>query len=210
MKYKKERKDTAAYMRRLYDKNLTTCSGGNISCRPAEDRVLITASSIDKAYLKASDIAVLSIKGENLSPKLRTSIETQMHLAIYHNRPDVLAVVHAHPTHASLFTASGKMIKTDLLAEARFMLGEPVMAAYALMGTDSLAEIVGATFKDESVNVVLMENHGVITVGRTLHQAYDRMEVLEAAARMTIFGELLGDVKSLSDERRAAIDGMHP
>jgi len=209
MIYQIERNDTAAYMRRLYDKNLTTCSGGNISCRPEEDRVLITASSIDKAYLQAEDIAVLDGKGNNLTPELKTSIETQMHLAVYRQRTDVLAIVHAHPLHASLFTASDKKIKTDLLAEARFMLGEPAFAPYALMGTDSLAEIVGRTFADKSISVVLMENHGVITVGRTLHQAYDRMEVLEAAARMTILGEVLGGVKGLSDERRAAIDGMH-
>ncbi len=209
MIFKKERTETAKYMRRLYEKDLTTCSGGNISCRPADNRVLITASSIDKAYLRAEDIAVLTLGGENLTPALKTSIETQMHLAIFRNRPDVLAIVHAHPLHASLFTASQKKIKTDILAEARFMLGEPAFAPYALMGTDSLAEIVGGTFIDESVSVVLMENHGVITIGRTLHQAYDRMEVLEAAARMTILGELLGDVKTLSDERRAAIDGMH-
>lgn len=209
MTFKKERDDTAKYMRRLYDRGLTTCSGGNISCRPAEDRVLITASSIDKAYLRAKDIAVLTIGGNNLSSGLRTSIETQMHLAIYNSRPDVLAVVHAHPLHASLFTASDKKIKTDILAEARFLLGEPAFAPYALMGTESLAEIVGQTFSDESVSVVLMENHGVITIGKNLHQAYDRMEVLEAAAHMTILGELLGDVKTLSDERRAAIDGMH-
>jgi L-fuculose-phosphate aldolase len=209
MIFRKERNETASYMRRLYDKDLTTCSGGNISCRPAEDRVLITASSIDKAYLRDEDIAVLDREGNNLTPELRTSIETQMHLAIYQNRSDVLAIVHAHPLHASLFTATDKRIKTDLLAEARFMLGEPAFAPYALMGTDSLAEIVGQTFADESVRVVLMENHGVITVGRTLHQAYDRMEVLEAAARMTILGEVLGGVKTLSDERRAEIDGMH-
>ncbi len=209
MTFKKERTETANYMRRLYNKNLTTCSGGNISCRPAVDRVLITASSIDKAYLRAKDIAVLTIGGNNLSSGLRTSIETQMHLAIYNSRPDVLAVVHAHPLHASLFTASDKKIKTDILAEARFLLGEPAFASYALMGTESLAEIVGQTFSDESVSVVLMENHGVITIGENLHQAYDRMEVLEAAARMTILGELLGDVKTLSDERRVAIDRMH-
>jgi len=209
MTFKKERTETANYMRRLYNKNLTTCSGGNISCRPAVDRVLITASSIDKAYLRAKDIAVLTIGGNNLSSGLRTSIETQMHLAIYNSRPDVLAVVHAHPLHASLFTASDKKIKTDILAEARFLLGEPAFASYALMGTESLAEIVGQTFSDESVSVVLMENHGVITIGENLHQAYDRMEVLEAAARMTILGELLGNVKTLSDERRVAIDGMH-
>ena len=196
-------------MKRLYSKGLTTCSGGNVSCRPAENRILITASSIDKGYLRAKHIAVLTPDGNNLTPGLKTSIESGMHLEIYRNRPDIGAVVHAHPLHASLFTASKRKIRTDILAEARFMLGDPVVAPYALMGTDSLAEIVGRTFRDTSVSVVLMENHGIITVGRNLHHAYDRIEVLEAAARMTLMGELLGDISFLTEERRSAIDQMH-
>ena len=133
MIFRKERTETAFYMRRLNEKDLTTCSGGNVSCRPADDRILITASSIDKASLKAKDIAVLTPDGQNLTPGLKTSIETRMHLEIFRNRPDVMAVVHAHPVHASLFTASQRTIRTDILAEARSLLGEPVMAPYALI-----------------------------------------------------------------------------
>ncbi|PID91927.1 MAG: aldolase [Bacteroidetes bacterium] len=209
MKYQEERTQTAAYMRRLYERHLTTCSGGNISCRVGENDVLLTASAIDKAYLQAEHIAILSMDGENRTPELKTSTESAMHLAVLKARPDVRAVVHAHPVHASLFTASDKTIRTDILAEARYMLGEPVMAPYARMGTDSLAEIVGKTFQDKTVNVVLLENHGIVTVGGNLHQAYDRMEVLEAAAHMTLLGSMLGGVKVLTPERRDEIDAMH-
>lgn len=208
--YQQERAETALYMRRLYERYLTTCSGGNISCRTQDDRILITVSSVDKATLQDEHIAVLMASGENLTPELKTSTETAMHLAVFRNRPDVDAVVHAHPVYASLYAAaSERKIRTDILAEARYLLGEPVLASYALMGTNNLAEIVGESFRSPETHVVLMENHGVITVGKTLHQAYDRMEVLEAAARMTFLGFLLGDLKYLSLEQSQAIDALH-
>lgn len=209
MKYEEERTETAYYMRRLYERFLTTCSGGNLSRRAGDQHFVVTASSIDKALLQAEHIAIVTGDGENQTPELKTSIETAMHLAIFKSRPDVRAVVHAHPVHASVFAATNKKIRTDLIAEARYMLGEPVMAPYALMGTNDLAVIVGETFKNPDVKVVLLENHGIITVGNTLHQAYDRMEVLEAAAHMTILGSQLGDVNYLTPERRQAIDALH-
>ncbi len=170
---------------------------------------LVTASSIDKAVLQAEHVAVLSEQGENLTPHLKTSIETEMHLEVYRRRPDAAAVVHAHPSHASLFTAMDIKLRTDILAEARFMLGEPVLAPYELMGTPLLAESVGNAFSDPSVFVVLMENHGVITLGNTLHQAYDRIEILEEAARMTILGTLMGGLKTLSPDQRREVDSLH-
>lgn len=209
MMYDEERTETAYYMRRLYERHLTTCSGGNLSRRAGDEHFVVTASSIDKARLQAEHIAVVTEDGENLTPELKTSIETAMHLAVFKNRPDVGAVVHAHPVHASVFAATDKRIRTDMIAEARYMLGEPVMAPYALMGTIDLADIVGETFRNPEIKVVLLENHGIITVGNNLHQAYDRIEVLEAAAHMTILGSQLGNVKYLTPERRQAIDALH-
>ncbi|MGL1892439.1 MAG: class II aldolase/adducin family protein [Spirochaetaceae bacterium] len=208
MNYKEEKIETAQIMERLYNNHLTTCSGGNISLRVNEDTILITPSALDKGNLKSETIAVVKLSGENLTPHLKTSIETEMHLDIYRARPDVKAIVHAHPIHASLFTATDKKIRTDLLAESRFMLGEPEFAAYSLMGTKELALNVSRAFSDIKTRVVLMENHGVITIGESLFQAYDRIEVLEASARMTYMGELLGGVKGISKERLIAIDEM--
>jgi L-fuculose-phosphate aldolase len=208
MNYQKEMEEIAGIMGRLYNKNLTTCSGGNISLRVGEDTILITPSALDKGNLSSDTIAVVTMSGENLTPHLKTSIETEMHLEIFRKRPDIKAIIHAHPIHASLFTATDKKLRTDILAEARFMLGEPVFAPYALMGTKELATIVGEAFIDEKTKVVLMENHGVITIGNSLFQAYDRIEVVEASAHMTLMGELLGGTKPLSPERLAAIDLM--
>ena len=200
--------ETASIMRRLYERGLTTSSGGNISIRVGPDTVLITPSALDKGNLSSDTIAIVNMNGENLISKYNTSIETGMHLEVYRRRPDITSIVHAHPIHGSFFTTTDRKLRTDLLAEHRFILGEPVFAPYSLMGTDELAQIVGEAFSDRKTKVVLMENHGVITVGNSLFQAYDRIEVLEAAARISYMGELLGGLKTLDAKKLAAIDAM--
>ncbi|MDA3810463.1 MAG: class II aldolase/adducin family protein [Spirochaetaceae bacterium] len=208
MKYELEKKELALFMRRLYEKDLTTCSGGNISMKVSEDTIVITPSSLDKSNLTFHDIAIVTLEGENLTKYLKISIETEMHLSIYRERKDIQAIVHAHPLHGTMFTASEKHLRTDLIAEARLLLGEPVFAPYALMGTEKLAKIAGNSFRNSKTRIVLLENHGVITVGKSLFRAYDRMEVLESAAKMTYMGELLGGVKGLTSERIKEIDEL--
>jgi L-fuculose-phosphate aldolase len=177
-----QREEIAYFMRRLYRQGLTTCSGGNISMRH-DQYVLITPSALDKGELKGEQIAVLTINGENLTPELKTSIETEMHLMVLNARPDINAVVHAHPVTATSFTALKCEINCHLVAEAYAVLGTPKFARYALMGTRKLAEIVAECVKDS--NVVMMQNHGILTVGPNMLKAFDRLEVLEAAAKMT-------------------------
>ena len=205
MKYLKHRKEVASFMRRLYHQKLTTTSGGNVSQR-VEDVILITASQTDKASIDEHQIGLLTISGNNLSENLKLSMESKIHLAIYINRPDVKAIVHAHPVFATSFTIAGKAIQTNLAGESRAVLGEPIVAPYALMGTQKLADYVGlACLKS---NVVLMENHGILTVGENLLQAYDRMEVLESAAKMTLITSLLGGDKGLSEIQLREIDEL--
>jgi L-fuculose-phosphate aldolase len=205
IEFLKEREKVAATMRRLYENRLTTASGGNVSMR-VQDKVLITPSQIDKATIVTEKIGVLTLEGKNLTSRLKQSMESGMHLAIYHKRPDVRAVVHAHPVFATSFGISRKKINTSLAGEARAMLGEPARAPYELMGTESLATAVATAF--ENTNVVLMENHGVITVGETLFQAYDRMEVLEACAKMTLITSFLGDAHELNKKQLREIDNL--
>lgn len=208
MKYEREREETAATMRRLYERGLTTCSGGNVSLRIEDNIVAITPSSTDKAYIQPGDIAVVDLAGNILSGSKKTSIETAMHLSVYRARKDIRALVHAHPLHATFFTASGQRLRTDIIAEARFLLGEPVLAPYALMGTEALAESVAEAFKNEKTRAVLLENHGVMTSGDSLFRAFDRMEVLEAAAMMTWMGEISGGLRHLSSDRLEEIDQL--
>jgi L-fuculose-phosphate aldolase len=201
----KEREKVAAIMRRLYTNRLTTASGGNVSMR-VQDKILITPSQIDKAAIVTEKIGILTLEGKNLTPELRQSMESGMHLAVYHKRPDVRAVVHAHPVFATSFGISRQKINTSLAGEARAMLGEPSSAPYALMGTKDLASAVAMAC--EKTNVVLMENHGVIALGETLFQAYDRMEVLEACAKMTLITSFLGGAHELNKEQLREIDNL--
>jgi len=202
----KEKHDVASYMRRLYDRFLTTASGGNVSFRVSDQHVLITPAALDKGNISAEQIAIVSMEGENLSREFRPSIETSMHLEIYKERNDVRAVVHAHPVYASLFTTIKRKVNTHLIAEARYMLGEPVVAEYALMGTTELARV--AAEASSNSNVVLLKNHGVLAVGKTLLEAFDRMEVLENCAKMTFLTELIQEKQEMTPEQIAAIDAM--
>jgi len=205
MEYLEYRKEVAHFMRRLYEQKLTTTSGGNVSLR-IDNIVLITASQTDKATIDESQIGIITMKGNNLSENLKISMESKMHLAIYSRRPEVKAIVHAHPIFSTSFAIAGKEIKTNLAGEARAILGVPVKAAYVLMGTQELADkVADASLKG---NVILMENHGILTVGENLLQAYDRMEVLESAAKMTFITTLLGGGKELTDEELKSIDKL--
>jgi L-fuculose-phosphate aldolase len=205
MEYIEYQKMVAYFMRRLYERNLTTTSGGNVSQR-VDDLILITASQTDKATIDESQIGIVSITGENLTPNLKISMEAKMHQAVYQSRPDVKAIVHAHPVFATSFAIARKEIKTNLSGEARAILGKPVMASYELMGTRELADKVAHV--SLSGNVILMENHGILTVGESLLQAYDRMEVLEASAKMTFITSILGNAKELSESELNAIDKL--
>ncbi len=211
-KYRGEREAVAAIMSRLYTTRLTTTSGGNISLRLSDNLFCITPSQLDKANLTGDLIAVVTMEGENLTPHLKLSIEAEMHRQALSLRRDINAVVHAHPTYASTFTALNKPINTRLLAEAWFLLEEPVVAPYVRMGTTGLADEVATCLKHS--NVVLMENHGVLTVGKTLVEAFDLIEVLENSAQMTFISETLAatgrgwEVCELSGERQAELMRM--
>ena len=209
MKYRKEREAVASTMRRLYRQGLTTCSGGNISFRTADGIILITPSALDKGIINSRQIAMMTLDGENYTPGLKPSIETDMHLKIMKNRPDIRAVVHAHPLHASLLTAAEEeKIPTNILAEARFLLGETVFVPYALMGTADLGSLA-AEAAAKGAAALMLENHGVLTVGNTLLQAFDRMEVLEAAAAMYVKARPSLPLRPICPEKLSDIDRMH-
>jgi L-fuculose-phosphate aldolase len=131
-----------------------------------------------------------------------------MHLKILRSRPDIRAVVHAHPLHASLLTAAEKHIPTDILAEARFLLGQTVFVPYALMGTDDLGSLAAEAAAGGAA-ALMLENHGVLTVGGTLLQAFDRMEVLEAAAAMHVKASPSLQLRPMDDRRLKEIDALH-
>jgi L-fuculose-phosphate aldolase len=198
-KFKKERKEVARFMRRLYKHGLTTTSGGNISLRISDDVILITPSATDKGRMKWKEVGIVNIFGENLTPNLKPSMETGMHIAIYKKREDIEAIVHAHPVYASLFTAIKAKINTNLTAEAKAILGDPLFVRYAVMGSPALAQIAAEHILKS--DILLLENHGILTIGTNLLQAFDKIEVLENAAKMTLMTEMTGKRRPLDKVR---------
>ena len=191
-------------MRRLYNHGLTTTSGGNISLRISDDLILITPSATDKGMMRWKEVGIMTILGENLTPELKPSIESQMHLSIYRRKKEISAIVHAHPLFATAFTSMNSAINTSLTAEARAICGDPLTVPYALMGTNELAAAAAEAIGKS--DILLLENHGILTTGTSLLQAFDKLEVLENAAKMTIIVELTGRKKALGKSRLREID----
>jgi len=205
-KYKKERKGVARFMRRLYACGLTTTSGGNISLRISEELIAITPYATDKGRMRWKEVGVMTLLGENLTPELKPSIEAEMHLSIYRKKKEVAAIIHAHPVFASSFTAMKLKINTNLTAEATAILGNPLIVPYALMGTKELAEIVSENI--QKADILLLENHGILTTGISLLQAFDKIEVLESAAKMTLITEVSNKKTPLTKSRILEIERL--
>ncbi|MBO8435762.1 MAG: class II aldolase/adducin family protein [Spirochaetes bacterium] len=205
MTIKEAKAEVALFMKRTYDRGLTTATGGNISMRFGEI-MLITPSGKDKGSLTADDIAEVDLAtGENLTPDKKLSIETDMHRSVYLKRGDVNAVVHSHPVFACLFTASEEKINTTLIAESYFLLDEVEKVPYRLMGTPELAEAVAEYAPDH--NALLLENHGAIAFGKTLIAAFDRLECLEQAAKLTYLSHAV-PTRGINKEERDRIAQM--
>lgn len=202
-----ERKAVADCMRRLYDRGLTTASGGNISLRLGGEFFCVTPSGLDKGSLAPEVIAVVRFDGANMTPDLKLSIETEMHRLVLLARPDMDAVVHAHPIYASAFaTQRVTTLNTRLTAESYCVLGDVATVPYALMGTKSLAEAVAEASK--SHRALLLENHGALALGKDLLGAFDAMDLLERAAVMTHLTQALPGSHELSADRIAELRKM--
>ncbi len=202
------KQEVAETMRRLVRRGLTTTTGGNVSARAPSGEICITPSQIDKEFISDEQIGLICTDGVILLAEgLKLSLETAMHQTIYSRRPDVTAIVHAHPPWATSFTAAPpERLRTDLIAETWALIGNPVSVSYALMGSRELADKVG-----DSVgrgDVLLLKNHGVIAVGGSLWQAYSRLEALEEAAKMTLICSLAGGQRGLNGAQKRAIDLM--
>lgn len=191
-------------MRRLYERHLTTTSGGNVSCRLDRDHFAITPGRLDKGVVVPEQVAVLTLEGQNRTPELVPSSEWLMHAMIYRALPDVGAVVHAHPTVASAFACSETPIALDLLCETYALVDPVVRVPYARSGSSELASRVAeAVMRSSSL---LLQNHGVLTTGADLAEAFNRLELLEEAARVTWISRSLSGVRHLSQDERAELD----
>jgi L-fuculose-phosphate aldolase len=174
--------------KRLYDRFFIAANDGNISCRLNEGEILITPTGTNKADIQPDQILKVDFKGNVLTGYMKPTSEMKMHLMVYDKRQDIQAIVHAHPPTATGFAASGVRLDQDvLLPEVIFGLGRIGFAGYATPTTQEVPEAVAREIGD--CDAMLLSNHGALTVGDTVLQAYYRMETLQDPAGLQYPGE---------------------
>lgn len=197
------RRQIVRVCRRLYERGLIAGPDGNVSLRLSDERILVTPSGVSKVDVSEDDIVEISIEGRVLRGRGRPSSEIAMHLAAYRHRPDVMAVVHAHPPVATAFAVAGESLAECILPEIVFQVGQVPLVPYALPGSEAVAEQLKPFLSNH--DAFLLANHGATTLGPTLSIAHQRMESLEHTARILFAARLLGRVTPLS---REAVDEL--
>ncbi len=192
--------------RRLDFLGFTPATDGNVSVRFAADRLLITPSLVPKGLIISGQILETDLSGRVLSGRGRPSSEIKMHLEVYRQRPEVTAVVHAHPAAATALAACRLPLDKPILPEAVVMLGSVPLSGYATPSTDEVPKSISPLVKKH--HAILLANHGVLTYGQSLQEALERMERVEHLARVALISRLLGGAKTLSRAQRAALERL--
>jgi L-fuculose-phosphate aldolase len=192
------RADIVEVGRRMYARGYTASNDGNISARVAGDRLLMTPKSVCKGFMTPDMMCVTDLDGRKLQGERDPSSEMLMHLEVYRQRPDVQAVVHAHPPIATGFAVAGIPLDRAVLAEVLTTLGSVPIAEYATPSTRELPEAVRKYIKAH--DGMLLANHGALTVGGDLYSAYFKMETVEHFAKISLVARLLGRENLISRE----------
>lgn len=184
-------------MNRIYQYGMTTTSGGNLSIRDDSGDIWITPSGIDKGSLTRADINCVKPDGTILGPH-KPSVELPFHRNIYRIRPDLRAIVHAHPPTLVAFSLARKLPNTHLVPDAMLVCGNIAMAKYDVPGSEQLGRNIAEKFA-EGHNTVILENHGVVCGSTNLFKAFMAFETLDFCGRLEIDAKKLGTPRSLTD-----------
>jgi L-fuculose-phosphate aldolase len=191
----KLKQDICEVGRRLYGNGYIAAMEGNASIRIGENEVMSTPAGVCKGYLEPAMIVTCDMEGRKLSGELRVSTEIQMHLSVYRARPDVKAVVHAHPPKSTGFAVAGVPLNKAVLAEVVVTLGCIPLAEYGTPSTRELADSVDRLVRTS--DGILLSNHGALTVGKDIYDAYYKMEVIEHFAEISLISRQLGGERLL-------------
>lgn len=182
----------------IHQKGYIASTDGNISVRLDPRRILTSPTGMSKGLMQPDDLVVVDSEGKKIHGRRNASSEIAMHLLIYRHRPDVHAVVHAHPPVATGYAAAGLPLNQALISEVVLALGCVPLASYGTPGTPELSDALAPLVPD--YDAILMANHGVVTYGDDLLRAYFRMETVEHFARISLVTHLLGRQTLLSRE----------
>ena len=195
--------EIATVCRRLYERGLIAGQDGNVSVRLPSGHILVTPSGLSKVDVTPESLVELTAEGKQVTDGPGASSEVGMHLRIYRERPDVRAVVHAHPPVATAFGVAGRDFMDAVLPEVIFHLGQVPLVPFALPGTPALGDAMAPFLSGH--DAFLLASHGATTVGPTLRLAHQRMESLEHAARILQTAMRIGPVTPLRAEDVAAL-----
>lgn len=198
------REEIVRFGRLLHQCGLVAATDGNLSVRLENGQVLSTPTLMSKGLLEPDDLVVVDEHGHTVSGRREVSSEIAMHLLIYCKRPDVNAVVHAHPPTATGYAAAGIPLDTALCSEIIVTLGSVPLASYETPGTPELAEALAPLIPGHQA--ILMANHGVVTYGPDLLSAYMNMETVEHYAKIALVTHLLGKQQPLTGKH---LDKLH-
>jgi L-fuculose-phosphate aldolase len=201
----KIKQDICEIGRRLYNKGFAAANDGNITVRISDNEVLCTPTMHSKGFLKVEDICTIDMTGKQISGIKKRSSEALLHLEIYKQRPDIKSVVHCHPPHATAFAVAREPIPQCVLPEVEVFLGDVPITRYETPGGQAFADTV-LPFVDKT-NVIILANHGTVSFGVDVEQAFWWTEILDAYCRILMLARQLGNVSYFSEnEERELLD----
>jgi len=200
------RADIVEVGRRLYARGYTASNDGNVSVRLDASRLLVTPANVCKGFMTEQMMVITDLEGKKLSGERTPSSEIQMHLEVYRQRPEIQAVVHAHPPTATAFAVAGIPLDRAVLAEVVTTLGSVPIAEYATPSTRELPDAVRKYVKAH--DGMLLANHGALTLGTDLFSAYYKMETIEHFANISFIARMLGGERLLSREEVVRLQGL--
>src|SRR5437588_2662130 len=189
------RHELVRFGKMLHTQGFVSACDGNLSVRLDEQRVMVTPTGMSKCMMEPEGMVIVDTSGKKLNGACNPTSEIAMHLTIYKMRPDVGAIVHAHPCTATAFASAGLALDEPLCSEIVITLGSVPLAPYATTGSMALSDSLRPyiPFHD----AILMANHGVVTYGEDLCKAYMRMEAVEHYAKIVMVARQLGSARSL-------------
>lgn len=192
------RQELVDFGRRIHQQGLVSACDGNLSVRLGAGRILATPSGVSKGMMAPEQMVIVDEQGKHLAGSCPVSSEIQMHLTIYRERPDVHAVVHAHPPTATGFASAGMALDQPVCSEIVITLGAVPLAEYGTTGTPALSESLMPWVHD--YDAILLANHGAVSYGRDLLSAYLKMEAVEHFAQIMLVTKQLGHQELLTDD----------
>lgn len=190
------KEDIIKICKRMYQKSLVAANDGNLSVKLSDNKIIVTPTGKSKGFLIQKDLVIVDSGGRKLKGSLKPTTELPMHLFVYQRRKDMGAVVHAHPPYSTAFAVAGIGLDRDVLPEVVLSLGKIPLAKYATPSTKEVPDSISTFIKNH--DAILLKNHGVLTLGKDIEEAYYKLEIVEHFAHILYLAIRLGRVNELS------------